>query len=48
MLCDRVVIVRDGVVCAEGSPAALCERAGETRLEEAFLKLIGTHEGIAA
>lgn len=48
MLCDRVVVVRDGVACAEGSPEDLCERAGEARLEEAFLKLIGTDEGIAA
>lgn len=48
MLCDRVVVVRRGVVCAEGSPQALCERSGEARLEDAFLKLIGTDEGIAA
>ena len=48
MLCDRVVIVRDGKVCAEGSPQELCERTGESRFEEAFLTLIGTEEGIAA
>ena len=48
MLCDRVVVVRDGVVCAEGSPPDLCQRAGEGGLEDAFLKLIGIDEGIAA
>jgi sodium transport system ATP-binding protein len=48
MLCDRVVIIRDGQLCAQGSPEELCERAGESQLEEAFLKLIGTEEGIAA
>ena len=48
MLCDRVIIVREGAVCAQGAPAALCEQAGESEFEEAFLKLIGTAEGIAA
>ncbi len=48
MLCDRVVIVRDGIVCAEGTPAELCERTAERQFEDAFLKLIGTDEGIAA
>lgn len=48
LLCDRVIIVREGAVCATGEPAALCEQAGESQFEEAFLKLIGTAEGIAA
>ncbi len=47
-LCDRVIIIRDGKACAEGTPEQLCELAGETQLEEAFLKLIGTEEGVAA
>ena len=47
-LCDRVVIVREGRLCAAGSPEALCEQAGRTDLEEAFIQLIGTAEGIAA
>lgn len=47
-LCDKVVIIARGRVVAEGSSAALCERAGETNLEEAFVKIIGTTEGIAA
>ena len=47
-LCDHVVIIRAGRTCAEGSPGALCEQAGRDNLEEAFLRLIGTEEGIAA
>jgi len=47
-LCDHVVIVRAGRLCAEGSPEELCARAGEADLEETFIRLIGTAEGIAA
>jgi len=47
-LCDRVVVVAKGKVAAEGTPADLCELTGETALEEAFVKIIGTDEGIAA
>ncbi len=48
MQCDRVVIVREGIVCAEGTPDELCRRTGESEFEDAFLRLIGTDEGIAA
>ncbi|MCG6871681.1 MAG: ATP-binding cassette domain-containing protein [Gammaproteobacteria bacterium] len=47
-LCDRVVIMARGRLAAQGSPQQLCEQAGETQLEEAFVKLIGSDEGIAA
>lgn len=47
-LCDRVVVMRAGKACAEGTPDQLCEQAGESDLEEAFITLIGTAEGIAA
>lgn len=47
-LCDNIVIIAKGQVVAEGSTAALCELAGEDNLEEAFVKIIGTTEGIAA
>lgn len=40
-LCDHVVIVARGRVVAQGTPDALREQAGETSLEEAFMKLIG-------
>lgn len=47
-LCDRVVIVSKGRLAAEGTPEELCELAGENQLEEAFVKLIGSDEGVAA
>ena len=47
-LCDRVIIVANGKLAAQGTPAELCELAGETHLEEAFVKLIGSDEGVAA
>ncbi|HEX4052554.1 MAG TPA: ATP-binding cassette domain-containing protein [Steroidobacteraceae bacterium] len=40
-LCDHVVIIARGRVVADGTPDALREQAGETSLEEAFMKLIG-------
>ena len=47
-LCDRVIIVANGKLAAQGTPQELCELAGETQLEEAFVKLIGSDEGVAA
>lgn len=47
-LCDKVVIIARGKVVAQGTTAALCEQAGEEDLENAFVKIIGTTEGIAA
>ncbi|QSX30047.1 ABC transporter ATP-binding protein [Shewanella cyperi] len=47
-LCDRVIVMARGEVVAIGSPTELCERTGHDSLEEAFIQLIGTDEGIAA
>ncbi|WP_215395935.1 ABC transporter ATP-binding protein [Rheinheimera oceanensis] len=47
-LCDQVVVMAKGRVVAQGSPAELCLRTGKTSLEDAFISLIGTDEGIAA
>ncbi|QTH64779.1 ATP-binding cassette domain-containing protein [Psychrosphaera ytuae] len=47
-LCDKVIVISDGKIAGEGTPEELCERTGESSLEEAFVKLIGTDEGIAA
>lgn len=47
-LCDQVIVMANGKVVAQGSPDELCQMTGETSLEEAFIKLIGTDEGIAA
>ncbi|MBL4856008.1 MAG: ATP-binding cassette domain-containing protein, partial [Idiomarina sp.] len=47
-LCDRVVVMAKGKVAAEGTPQELCDMTGEQQLEDAFVKIIGTDEGIAA
>lgn len=47
-LCDRVIIVANGKLAAEGTPEQLCDLAGEPLLEDAFVKLIGSDEGVAA
>jgi sodium transport system ATP-binding protein len=45
-LCDRVVIVAKGRVLAEGTPAEILERTGKNDLEEAFVSVIGSEEGL--
>jgi len=47
-LCDRVVVMADGKAVAIGGPQELCEQTNQTSLEDAFITLIGTDEGIAA
>jgi sodium transport system ATP-binding protein len=47
-LCDRIVVIARGRVVADESPDALRAQTGEANLEEAFVKLIGTDEGLAA
>ena len=39
VLCDQVVIVANGFVVAQGSPAELCEGTASASLEDAFVKL---------
>ena len=47
-LCDRIVVIAHGRVVADESPDALRAQTGEANLEDAFVKLIGTDEGLAA
>jgi len=47
-LCDRIVVIADGRVAAEGTPDALRQQAGCENLEDAFVQLIGTEEGLHA
>lgn len=47
-LCDQVIVMAQGRVVAIGSPTELCIQTGKDSLEEAFIQLIGTDEGIAA
>jgi len=47
-LCDDVIVIAAGKTVAQGSPAQLCERTGIASLEDAFVSLVGTDEGISA
>jgi len=47
-LCDRIVVIAKGKVVADESPEALREQTGAANLEDAFVKLIGSEEGLAA
>ena len=47
-LCDRIVIIAKGRIAAEGTAQQLLEKSGEANLEDAFVKLIGTDEGLPA
>ena len=47
-LCDRIVIIASGRVTAQGTPDELRAQAGEDNLEDAFVKLIGSEEGLHA
>jgi len=47
-LCQRIVILGGGQVVATGTPADLLAQAGERSLEEAFVRLLGSGEGLAA
>jgi sodium transport system ATP-binding protein len=48
MLCDQVVVLAAGRVRFSGGAAALLAHTGRSQLEQAFVDLIGSEEGIAA
>ncbi len=45
-LCDRVVVIARGRVVADGTPEQLREHTGEDNLEDVFVELIGSGEGL--
>jgi sodium transport system ATP-binding protein len=47
-LCDRIVIIGQGRVVANGTAAELVRTTGAPSLEEAFIRLLGSGEGLAA
>jgi sodium transport system ATP-binding protein len=47
-LCDRIVVLAQGRVVAAGTADELIARAGTRGLEDAFVALIGSAEGLAA
>jgi len=46
LLCDRIVVIAKGHVVAQGTPDELRAQTGESNLEDAFVKVIGTDEGL--
>ena len=47
-LCNRIVVIAHGRVIAAGTAEQLMARAGTRGLEDAFVALIGSDEGLAA
>ena len=47
-LCDRIVVIANGHVVAQGTPEELRERTGAANLEDAFVSAIGSDEGLLA
>jgi sodium transport system ATP-binding protein len=47
-LCHRIVILGHGKVVATGTAEELLARSGERSLEDAFVRLLGSGEGLAA
>jgi len=47
-LCDRIVVIAKGRVVADGSPDELRALAGVANLEDVFVRVIGTDEGLLA
>ncbi|WP_433377615.1 ABC transporter ATP-binding protein [Actinoplanes sp. CA-142083] len=46
--CDRLLLIREGQIIADDTPAAVRAAAGTDDLEEAFLRLIREREEVAA
>ncbi len=47
-LCDRIIIIAKGKIAANGTAQELMEQSNCDSLEDAFVHLIGTEEGLAA
>ncbi len=47
-LCDSIVILGGGRVVATGTAVELLAQSGQSSLEEAFVRLLGSGEGLAA
>ena len=47
-LCDRIVIINKGHAVFSGTPQEVLQTTGLDSLEDAFVKLIGSEEGLFA
>jgi sodium transport system ATP-binding protein len=46
-LCDQIIIISNGMIAAQGTPDELLQKTGKDNLEDAFIEIIGTDEGLA-
>jgi sodium transport system ATP-binding protein len=46
MLCDNIVVIAGGRVVAQGAPDELRQRTSQENLEDAFVAIIGSKEGL--
>jgi sodium transport system ATP-binding protein len=46
-LCDQIVIISNGIVAAKGTSDELLHKTGKDNLEDAFIEIIGSEEGLA-
>jgi sodium transport system ATP-binding protein len=47
-LCDRIIIIANGQIAADGTAEELLQQSGCESLEDAFVSLIGSEEGLLA
>ena len=45
-LCDNIVVIAKGEIVADGTPNQLRTRTGFENLEDAFVEVIGSGEGL--
>jgi sodium transport system ATP-binding protein len=45
-LCDRVIVMAHGAIAASGTPQDLLQQTGRNTLEDAFVRIIGSEEGL--
>jgi sodium transport system ATP-binding protein len=46
-LCDQIIIISDGIVAAQGTSDELLHKTGKDNLEDAFIEIIGSEDGLA-
>ena len=46
-LCDHILVMNHGRLAGAGSPAELLARSGQATLEDAFVSMLGSAEGLA-
>lgn len=46
-LCDQIIIISNGIVAAKGTSDELLHKTGKDNLEDAFIEIIGSEEGLA-